>query len=226
MRINFQLPTTNSSFVTPYQTKWDINLKYKDKENLTAEEREMSMYIEQYESDKKSNKLFQIDAKLKNGEVLTEEEKEFLKEHNPDLYEKLKEIEKEREEMKEKLDKADSKEEVEKIKSEEMNEFAAEVKNVGRSSLPVSQKMEAIEQIGRRMQGALDEYNKFTKSEKYSKLPLKEDEEEKKKKGVADIISGNNKNNIQPSNDNLVVEEQPDVDTPAMQKFLKSELTI
>ncbi len=190
---NFQIHEPHTSLLTKnnqmkfMRNKLVNNNEKRIKEPLTQEERDIQHMREQFEESKKSSIVAGIDGKMKAGKPLTPDEIAYLKEEHPELYENWKKIEQERKALEEELNNAHSKKQVEEIKDRKVSEFASEVKSIGQSSMSKGQKMEAIEQVGRKMAAILDVYNKFTETDQYKKLP-KETEEEKEIKNI------NNKN--------------------------------
>ena len=74
------------------------------------------------------DKLCKIRAKLRSGARLTGAEKEFLKSHDPQLYQKVTALEKEAAAYEERLAKCRTRDDAERIKTEKLAEIAANMK--------------------------------------------------------------------------------------------------
>ena len=125
----------------------------------------------------KSQKMSSIDTKLKTGVRLSAHELEYLKINNPDLYEKAVKIEKEREEYRRQLRNAKTKEDVERLQSQRVQQLTAEAQAIsGNPNIPKSGKQGLLEEIGMRMAAAANEYVEYVNSAKYAGLPENEEE--------------------------------------------------
>ncbi len=141
---------------------------------------------EQLESTKKSNILAAIDGKLKAGGELTKEELEYLKAHNPKLYEEAMEIKREREAYKNALKNCKTKEEVERLNTNKMNQFLSQAKAIRNNpNLPKGEKVAQLEKILRRVMGIQTEHNRFIQTKAYQDLPREEELREAKAKKKA-----------------------------------------
>lgn len=168
---------------TQETSKWQTtvsskNIKTESNKPLTEQEKMLQFLKDDYAKEEKSQAISSIYSKIKSGSVLTEKEKEYLKENSPDLYEEVVEIEKERKEMKEKMEKAKSKKEVEEIYNQKIQQFATESQSVAQNgTMSQGEKYDAMEKIGNRLAGVMAEYDKFVKSEEYAKLPNDDEDE-------------------------------------------------
>ena len=145
---------------------------------------------DQLESTNKSNILAAIDGKLKAGGELTKEELEYLKVHNPKLYEEAMEIKREREAYKHALKNCKTKDEVERLNTNKLNQFLGEAKAIRNNpNLPKGVKVAQLEKILRRVMGIQTEHNRFIQSKAYQDLPREEElrEEKEKKKDTKEI---------------------------------------
>lgn len=171
---NFYSTISNSKYFkgSNFQTAFQSNrINKKEKENLTPIEREIQDIKDKILENKKADKISSIDNKLKSGEELTKEEIEYLKKENPELYDEFVEIKKEREKYKKELEQCRTKEDVEKLRNDKMQEFNFKLTSIERSGLSQTQKKESFEKLQRRFMGIFSEHNKFTESEKYQELP-------------------------------------------------------
>jgi hypothetical protein len=132
----------------------------------------------------KTKILQQIVTKMKMGKRLTHDEMEFLRIHDPALYEKAVKIEKEREEFRRALRNCKTKEEARKVQTMKALQLQAEATAV-RDNKDGSNPTD-FEFIQMRMAAMTDEFCEFVKSKEYDELPyeheLEEDENKNKRK--------------------------------------------
>lgn len=123
----------NSVSLASLESKWQQkkqNISKGNKENLTAEERELQRFQEQADSIRESRKSTDIDTKLQTGEELSAEEIEYLKKNDPEALKEYEEVRRERASYKKQLKDCKSKEEVEKLKMTKMGHYMAEAKEI------------------------------------------------------------------------------------------------
>jgi len=125
----------------------------------------------------KTKRIGEIKNKMKSGKRLSHAEKEFLRIHDPKLYEKAMKIEKERDEFKRALANCKTKEEVRRVLTSKAMELQAEVQAVGKTK-DVEQKLDKLEFISMRMMAIFDEHAEFVKTKEYSEMPNEEEENE------------------------------------------------
>ncbi len=143
---------------------------------------------DQLESTNKSNILAAIDGKLKAGGELTKEELEYLKVHNPKLYEEAMEIKREREAYKQKKKNCKTKDEVERLNTNKLNQFLSQAKTISSNpNLSKGEKKAQLEKILRRVMGIRVEHNRFIQSKAYQDLPREEELREEKEKKKAKV---------------------------------------
>ncbi|ONI44559.1 hypothetical protein AN640_05470 [Candidatus Epulonipiscium fishelsonii] len=178
-----------SNLFKQQNSMWKINIKgvssnkNKEDKNLTNEQHWMKTQIESIQNQSKQDKIAAIYDKAKNGEPLTEAEKELIKGYSPEMYERVLEYEKMHEEVekvKEKLDNAESKEEVHSITNGELVKAGV----AAETGIDIITAM-----------GILEEIDKFMKGVKYQNLPV-EDEEYS--------INKENKENEEIEDENIV----------------------
>lgn len=126
--------------------------------------------IQQMQKEQKSATLSTITSKLKSGKKLSAGEMEFLRTNDHALYEKAVKIAKEREEYRDELRKCKTKDDVDRVHTLKMSQFASEIKSVGSSGMSSGEKAAAYEDISMRQMGVEDEHNIFVRSTSYSKL--------------------------------------------------------
>jgi len=126
-----------------------------------------------------SKRVGEIKNKMKAGRRLSHDEKEFLRMHAPDLYEKAMKIERERDEFRRALAKCKTKEEVQRLQASKAIELQAEAQAAA-ANLKKGVGKDESEFIAMRMMAIFDEYADFTKSKEYEELEseYKENNEE------------------------------------------------
>ena len=128
----------------------------------------------------------QIDLKLKSGKKLTYEELEYLKNHDPQGYQKAREIQMEREAFERELKKCRTKEEVQRVKLSHAAASMAAVKEADTNpNIPKGQKLALIMQELAKNNALCDAERAFIQSGDYGRLPtenerLKAEEDLKK----------------------------------------------
>jgi len=144
----------------------------------------------------KAKRIEDIKNKMKSGRRLSFEEKEFLRIHAPDLYEKAMKIEKERDEFRRALEKCKTKEEARRLQTAKALELQTEAQAMSCKTKDGKEKDES-EFIAMRMMAIFDEYADFTKSKEYDEIPneYEKNEEENGEKSEKDEKSENVENN-------------------------------
>jgi len=133
----------------------------------------------------KAKRIDDIKNKMKSGRRLSHDEKEFLRIHVPDLYEKAIKIEKERDEFRRALSNCKTKEEAMRLKTSKCLELKTEAQAVSCKSKD-GKELGDLEFIAMRMMAIFDEFADFIKSEEYAGIP---NEHEKKLKFKKNRIS-------------------------------------
>lgn len=167
------------------QNKDNPNKLKKNKEEEDPQMRQIKQFKEDLERMRKGNIISNLDTKLKSGGMLTDEELEYLKANNPELYQEAIDIKREREEYKKQLQSCKTKEDVEKLKANKMQNFMTAVHAIkGNPNIPKGKKVELLDKILRRSMAIEDEHVKFIQSKDYEELPTEEEinEESKKRK--------------------------------------------
>lgn len=131
------------------------------------------------EGKKKLNNIMQ---KIYAGAKLTSKEKEYLKAKNPQAYEKLRSIEQEQKAYEKKLRQCKTKEEVQRLK---MNQIASSLSVIGsvrnNSHIPESKKLEICMQEKMRMDKIEQSTSAFVQSGEYDRLPTEAEEAKARK---------------------------------------------
>ncbi|GFI45654.1 hypothetical protein IMSAGC019_00966 [Lachnospiraceae bacterium] len=174
----------NSVSLASLESKWQQKkqgISKGNKENLTAEERELQRFQEQADNIRESKKSTDIDTKLQAGGELTAEEIEYLKKNDPDALKEYEEVQRERASYKKQLKDCKSKEEVEKLKMTKMGHYMAEAKEITNDPyIPKAKKYELMQKMLKKTSAIEAEQEKFLQSSRYAKLPDEEKEARKK----------------------------------------------
>ncbi len=139
----------------------------------TVEEWLKKLQEEAAQSQSTDSKLkAQIDLKLKSGKKLTYEELEYLKNHDPQSYQKAREIQMEREAFEQDLKRCKTKEDVQRLKMKHVAASLSVVTSVENNpNIPKGQKLGIIMQENQKMNAISDATNEFVKQGGYSRLP-------------------------------------------------------
>lgn len=114
----------------------------------------------------------QIDLKLRCGQKLTAEEKEYLQKHDPQAYQKVKSIEAEQKSYENELKKCKTKEEVERVKMAHTATSLSAVNSIMNNPvIPEEKKFELVMQEHHKNQALQTTAQEFVESGEYAKLP-------------------------------------------------------
>lgn len=139
-------------------------------EKLLREQQEQA--AELMEQNTSSVSRQQIDAKMRSGKRLSAAEMEYLKEHDPQTYQKAKQIEMEREAYERELKRCRTKEEVQRVKLSHAAASMATVKDVDTNpNIPEGQKLALITQELAKTNALGETEREFIKSGAYRALP-------------------------------------------------------
>lgn len=168
-------------------------LQSSTKNGQIAEKNPKQKEIDQMREDlakiSEGNKIGALDIKMKSGEVLTEEELEYLKAKNPELYKEALEIRKERKAYEKALKESKSKEDVERLLQEKTHQFMNQMKSIkANPNIPYGKKKELIEKIARKMQGIQTTHAKYIDTKEYQELPQSNRSEKAKKKAKVIMV--------------------------------------
>lgn len=123
-------------------------------------------------SDRSSRMEADIELKLNSGKKLTAEEMQYLKEHNPETYQKAKNIERERESYEKELASCKTKEEVEMVKASHAAAAVDQVNSIKNNpNISGGKKLELIKAEYFKAAARDDAMHLFTQSSDYKKLP-------------------------------------------------------
>jgi hypothetical protein len=174
--------------ITDYIKTVQLEQKWQQKkiEISTAKPKDgksISAFLNPNEDWLKSKRLGDITNKMKSGKRLSHDEKEFLRIHAPDLYEKAMKIEKERDEFRRALANCKTKEEVARLKAAKSIELQAEAQAMSGKTKETKDQGYS-EFIAMRMMAISDEFADFVKSEEYAGIPNEYEENEEEGEGV------------------------------------------
>ncbi|MDR1702257.1 MAG: hypothetical protein LBR56_05735 [Sporomusaceae bacterium] len=148
-------------------------------ENAVKEDPQIAMFKEQWRQQQKSQATASIIGKLQAGVRLSPDELEYLKANAPMEYEKAVQVEREREQYKRELENCKSKEDVEKLNQRKLSQFFTEASAVANNpNISDDKKRERLEVIGMRLMAVMDEHVSFKETEKYKRLPDKDEEQD------------------------------------------------
>ena len=140
----------------------------------------------------KTKRIDDIKNKMKSGRRLSHEEKEFLRIHAPNLYEKAIKIEKERDEFRRALANCKTKEEAMRLKTSKCLELKTEADAMSCKTKD-GKELGDVEFIIMRMMAIFDEFADFIKSKEYADIPNEyENDDEENENAENDKNNGNN----------------------------------
>ena len=168
--------------------KSEIGKQKKELANMTPEERKLQHFLDQAADIRESNKFAKIDAKIKAGGSLTEEEKAYLKQKNPEVLKNYEEAKEEKKAYEQELKNCKTKEEVDRVKFNRMGAFMSQVKSISADPyIPKAKKLGLLEKILSEVNNVARAHYEFTHSLAYQNLPTEEEkreEEEEKKEAM------------------------------------------
>lgn len=125
---------------------------------------------------RRSNKVMELDSKLRAGAQLTSQELAYLRDNHPELYREAMEIRRERQAYKEKLRRCKTQEEVDHLQMQTLQGFAGQVKAVSaNANLPQEKKLALLDHIAKRLAAVSSEQTQFVRSGAYDRLPREEE---------------------------------------------------
>lgn len=162
------------------QMKWQ---KKKESNDFTADgSTHMEPWMRQAEEIRKSSAdgsakmANQIDLKLNSGKKLTAEEMDYLKKHDPQKYQRVKQIEAEQESYEKELKRCKTKDEVQRVRMAHTASSLNAVNSIKNNPvIPEEKKLELIMQEHRKHMALEESTREFVESGKYAKLPTEEE---------------------------------------------------
>ncbi len=159
------------------QMKWQ---KKKETGDFTADGstkmndpiRQQAEEIRKANADGSSKLSAQIDLKLNSGQKLTAEEMEYLRQTDPEKYQKIKSIEAEKENYERELKRCKTKEEVQRVRMAHTAASLSAVNEIKNNpNIPEEKKFELIMHEHHKNMALEESTQKFVESGKYAKLP-------------------------------------------------------
>lgn len=157
---NFLFRGTIKNQIKQMELQKKFQLKNKYFEDTSNQNPEFNRIQEQQKQHQKSQMLNAIEAKLRAGKDITNEELEYLKTEHPELYREAIEIKREKETYVKALRQCRNKEEVDRLYQQKTQKYLSYIKGKG-SSQSISLRMQAIMAI----------HSNFMRSRKYQALP-------------------------------------------------------
>ena len=163
----------NSMKSAELEMKWQMKKKdpnYWD--SLDERSKQIINLQENAASVRKSNAMSSISAKMESGAELTDEELAYLRENNPQMYQEAMKIKMERQAYEKELEKCRTKEDVERVKTNKMNQMLSYAKAVSSNpNIPEGAKLGELKKIMSHTMALCNEHLKFIKTPRYAKLP-------------------------------------------------------
>lgn len=160
------------------QTNWELrkaNSDFSPNERFGEAYTMWENFMDNNSGDKK--RLADIYSKVQNGSELTNEEMEFLRKNNPDLYSKLRNQKIEDEAFKKRLENCKSKEDVQKAKLDKMNQALSKMKTVSNNpAISDEQKLAIFSEVNAEVLRCNKITEEFVQSGRYNKLPDKSED--------------------------------------------------
>lgn len=169
-----------------YTKNMEMQMKWQKKKNTSDFKADGSTKLDpvsrQAEEIRKANAdgsakmASQIDLKLNSGKKLTAEEMEYLQKHDPQKYQKVKQIEAEQKNYENELKKCKTKDEVQRVRMAHTASSLSAVNSIKNNpAIPENKKFELIMFEHRKNQAIEATTVEFVESGKYAKLPTEEE---------------------------------------------------
>lgn len=134
--------------------------------------RQQADEIREAQKDGSAKLQAQIDLKLNSGQKLTAEEKEYLRTHNPEAYQHVKNLEAEQESYERELKRCRTKDEVERVKMLHTAASLSAVNNImNNPNIPENKKFELVMREHQKNCSLQESTREFVESGRYAKLP-------------------------------------------------------
>ncbi len=154
--------------------KWEekkLNKDWRTDPNLTAEQRTVKQFQEDLANMREGNKTEEIASKVYSGQRLSTEELDYLQKECPELYKDYIEIRNEREGYERKLKNCKTKEEVDRVKTNQMNQYAATAKKTfNNPNIPLGEKYRIARKLLAKITGVVEAEAEFKASKQYKDL--------------------------------------------------------
>lgn len=139
--------------------------------NMSPEQRQLEQFKEELAHNREQSRNNELANKIMNGEDLTPEEEKYLAQNNPGQLSNYRRAKAERQAYEEKLRKCKTKDEVQRLKTNTMNAYLAELK-AAPGEAKVAKAMELIGKVRNVQKAELH----FIESGGYAQLPTEADE--------------------------------------------------
>jgi hypothetical protein len=148
-----------------------------ERENWTSEDWLKHDFEEQLAQNREAGQKTDIDNKIMTGQTLTPEEEKYLEQNDPAALQKYKEIKAEKKAYEEKLKNCKTKDEVQRLKTETMGEYAAAMKKIENNPyIPMSEKLAKAEELLAKTRNVQEAELTFIRSSAYAMLPTEGEE--------------------------------------------------
>lgn len=167
-----------------------------ERANWTPLERMKHDFEEQAAQNREAGKRSEITSKIMYGGTLTPEEEKYLEQEDPSALQKYKQIKAEKKAYEEKLRKCKTKDEVQRLKTETLGQYAASMKKIENNPyIPISAKLAKAQELLAKVQNIQEAERKFMVSPEFKILPT-EAEEAKQRSEESTLENGQNREMI------------------------------
>jgi hypothetical protein len=138
-------------------------------------------FQEQIEQNREASKNSDIRNKIMYGGTITPEEEKYLEQNDPSMLQKYKQIKEEKKAYEEKLKNCKTKDDVQKLKTLTLGEYAASLKKVENDTcIPLSEKLAKAQETLAKTRSLQKVELKFMKTAEYANLPTEAEEAEER----------------------------------------------
>lgn len=159
--------------------KWEQkkeNNDWKRDNTLTGEEKLICQFKDELATMRENKRAEEISAKVRNGQDLSPDEIAYLQRERPQVYRDYLEIKNEKEAYERKLKKCETKEEVDRLKVEQLSQYAAQAKKImNNPNVPLSEKQACAMKILDKISAISEKEAEFKMSAAYRNLESEED---------------------------------------------------
>lgn len=164
---------------------------------MTPEQKMLEQFMTEMAQSREQSRNNDIANKIMNGEELSLEEEQYLAKNNPGQLSNYRRVKAERKEYEEKLEKCKTKDEVQRLKTNTMNAYLAELK-----AAPGEAKAAKAMEILGKVRNVIKAELHFIKSGGYAKLPTESEEsidkakersEENEDKSIENLVTDTHK---------------------------------
>ncbi len=160
----------------------------KKEKELTPQERQLNIFKEQAKQNQEADKLNGITAKIESGGILTAEEIDYLKEHNPEALRRYEQMKAEKKAYERQLENCKTKDEVERVKLQKLGSYLAAAKKISTNPcIPKAQKLALLSDIVGKVSNIQKAHLKFVSSARYQELPTDEELAEEKREKIEEL---------------------------------------